>query len=281
MKTNKYKLFYLLICAGIVLLFSGGAQAQSTSVAVSPASIDAKVKPGSSYTQSFTLSNNTAAPLRFRCSAGDIWYDENNNRLNGRPGTLPRSASLWMQFTPSEIIVAPNSSAVVKAVITVPSTASGSYFTVPVFEGLPVEKPLADGAKQINVSTAAIGVKFRGLMLMTTEEGTEYNVEIMSGQISPPTDSREMEINLDLRNRGNAHAKVRGAFAILDASGKLAGRGNIEEKRYLPTQRALLQSKWAGELPPGNYTCLVTLSYNRVGLEPTSLVYEIPFTVKK
>ncbi len=279
---NKCRLFYLFICAVIALpLLAGETQAQAASVAISPASIDAKVKSGSSYTQTFTLSNNTAVPLRFRCSVNDIWYDQNNNRLNGRPGTLPRSASLWMQFTPSEVIVAPHSSALVKAVITIPQHATGSYFTVPVFEALPIEKPSIGNAVQINTSTASIGIKFRGLMLLTTEEGAEYNVEIMGGQISPPTESRELEINLDLRNRGTAHAKVRGAFAILNASGKLAGRGTIEEKRYLPTQRANLQSKWSGELPPGNYTCVVTLSYNRVGSEPVSLVYELPLTVKK
>ncbi len=116
--------------------------------------------------------------------------------------------------------------------------------------------------------------------MFTTVEGSEYNVEIMGGRITPPTASSELEMTLDLRNRGTAHAKVRGAYAILNAAGTLAGRGKIEEKTYLPTQRKILSSKWSGELPPGNYTCLVTLSYNRVGLEPTSLLYEIPFVVK-
>lgn len=281
MKMNIYKLFYLLIFIGTFLMFSSEAQAQSASVAISPASIDARVKPGASYTQNFTITNNTGERLRFRCSVEDVWYDEQNRRLTGRAGTLPRSASLWTQFTPSEIIIEPHSSATVKAVITVPQTAAGSFNIVPVFEGMPADKPVADAIVKTSTATATIGIRFRGLMLLTTTEGAEYNVEIMGGQISPPTGSREMEINLDLRNRGNAHAKVRGAFAILDASGKLTGRGNIEEKRYLPTQRTNLHSKWSGELPPGNYTCVVTLSYNRVGLEPTSLVYEIPFTVKK
>ena len=83
-----------------------------------------------------------------------------------------------------------------------------------------------------------------------------------------------------MRNRGNAHAKVRGAFAILDANGKLAGRGSLDEKKLLPTQRKTISSKWSGELRPGDYTAIVTLSYDHVGMEPTSLVQEIPFRVK-
>jgi hypothetical protein len=270
---TKYKLIFLLIT---LLISFGAAQAQQASVAITPASIDAKVKRGASYTQNFTISNNTGAPLKFRCSVNDMWYDEQNNRLTGRAGTYPRSASLWIQFTPSEVTVEANSSAVIKAVITIPQGASGSFYSVPVFEGMPIDKSPA----MANISTASIGVRFRGMMMFTTDEGSEYNVEIMDGKISPPTVSSEMELNLDLRNRGSAHARVRGAFAILNATGALAGRGNIEEKRYLPQQRNFIKGKWAGELPPGKYTCVVTLSYNRIGLEPTSMVREIPFEVK-
>jgi hypothetical protein len=116
--------------------------------------------------------------------------------------------------------------------------------------------------------------------MLTTSEGSEYNVEVMSGSITPPTASTEFQMNLDLRNRGTAHAKVRGAYAILNSAGTLAGRGTIGEKTFLPTQRKSLESRWSGELAPGNYICVATLSYNRVGLEPSSLIYEIPFTVK-
>lgn len=278
---NKYKFLNLLFFSAIVLAGCFGvARAQQTSVALSPASIDAKVKRGSSYTQNFTLTNNTGTRLRFRCYANDMWYDEQNKRLTGRAGTLPRSASLWMQFTPSEIVVEPNSSAVVKAVITIPQGVSGSFYTVPVFEGMPADKPVTANIALEDLATALLEIRFRGLMMFTTEEGSEYNIEIMGGRISPPTISSELELNLDLKNRGTAHAKVRGAYAILNSAGNLAGRGTIEEKRYLPSQRDAIKSKWSGELPPGNYICVVTLSYNRVGLEPASLVYEIPFKVE-
>ncbi|HLM62381.1 MAG TPA: hypothetical protein VK308_16385, partial [Pyrinomonadaceae bacterium] len=97
---------------------------------------------------------------------------------------------------------------------------------------------------------------------------------------TPPTASTELQLSINLSNTGKAHAKVRGAYAILNSAGKLAGRGTIEEKTYLPTQRKTIDSLWSEELPPGNYICVATLSYNRVGAEPASLVYEIPFTVK-
>jgi hypothetical protein len=269
----RYK-FFLLIC--LLSACCNAALAQPASVGITPASIDAKVKRGASYTQNFTIVNSTGAALKFRSSVQDIWYDEQNKRVTGRPGTLNRSASLWIQFTPTEFTVEANTSSVVKATITVPLSATGSFYAVPIFEGIPVDK----AATQTNVSTASIGVRFRGLIMLTTDEGAEYNIEITDGKVSPPTASTELELNLDLRNRGTAHAKLRGAFAILNADGALAGRGNFSEKRLFPAQRNFIKTKWAGELARGKYACIVTLSYDRIGSEPTSVVYEIPFEVK-
>jgi len=254
--------------------------AQQASISITPASIDTKIKAGASYTQRFTLTNSTNERLRFRCSSNDMWYDEQNRRITARAGTMPRSASLWIQFTPSFVIVEPNSSSVVTATITVPQNATGSFYTVPVFEATPEDKPIWRAAA-VEWSKASISIRFQALMALTTETGSEYNVEIMGSKILPPTATSELELSLDLRNRGSAHAKVRGAFAILDPSGQLVGRGTIDEKRLLPSQRNFVKSKWAGVLIPGGYTCVVTLSYNRIGLEPTSLVHEISFTVNE
>lgn len=270
----------LIITVVALLICTGSALAQTASVTITPASVDTKVKAGVSYTKNFTIVNNSNEPLRFRASSEDVWIDENNARKEGRPGTLPRSASLWIQFTPSEIVVEPHATAVLKALITVPQSATGSFYTVPVFDVTPASKPFVTNAALTSIASASIGVRFRTLVMLTTETGAEYNVEIMGANITAPTSASELELNLDLRNRGNAHAKVRGAFAILDAAGQLAGRGTIEEKRFLPTQQKPLKGTWAGELQPGSYTCLVTLSYNRIGMEPTSLVKEVSFKVK-
>ena len=270
----------LIVTVLALLICSGSALSQTASVTITPASVDTRVKPGASYTKNFTLVNNSDERLRFRASAEDVWIDENNARQEGRPGTLPRSASLWIQFTPNEVVIEPHGTAVIKALITVPQGLAGSFYTVPVFDVAPVKTSVITNAALTNVATASIGVRFRTLMMLTTETGAEYNVELTGAKVTPPTASSELELNLDLHNRGNAHAKMRGAFAILDSAGQLAGRGTIDEKRILPTQQKALKGKWAGELKPGDYTCVITLSYNRIGMEPASLVKEVSFKVK-
>jgi hypothetical protein len=274
----KQKLLFFFASACIALLCSAGNSIRAQSLGLTPAIMDATVKRGHTYTNTFTLSNGTNTRLRVRCLVSDYWYDEHNQRITGRAGTLPRSASLWVQFTPSEFIIEPRSSGTVQAIITVPLRASGGYYVAPVFEtedaDASARAPQAEG-----MARATMKLRFEGLLLLTTEDATEYNVEIMAGKIASPTASSPLEMNLDVRNRSTAHARVRGVYALLYASGKLAGRGKIEEKRYMPGQHDSIKTLWAGELAPGLYTALVTLSYDRAGMEPTTLIYELPFEV--
>jgi hypothetical protein len=180
-----------------------------------------------------------------------------------------------VQFAPSEIIIEPHSSGTVNAMITVPPGASGGYYTVPIFETEPADVSTpAPGTAQANIR-----VRLEGLLLLTTDIATEYSVEVMAARVTAPTSASPLEMSLDVRNRGTSHARVHGVFALLDASGKLAGRGKIDEKRYMPGQRKLHKTNWAGELAPGSYTALVTLSYDRAGMAPATLVHEIPFAV--
>lgn len=277
---RRHALPTIVICACAALLSGvlSGARARAQSLGLTPALVEAKVKRGATYTASFSISNNTRTPMRFRAAAGDYWYDEHNARVTGPPGTLPRSASLWVQFSPAEFVVEGNSSATVKAVITVPAAAGGSYYTSPIFEGEPTDA--APSPPHTGPIIASVAIRFRGLLLLTTEEAAEYNVEITNGSAVPPTAASALEIRLGVRNRGTAHARTRGIFAIVNASGSLAGRGRLEEKSFLPGQHDTLKAQWTGELPPGQYRAVVTLTYDRVGLEPATLLYEIPFEVR-
>ncbi|MBV9211496.1 MAG: hypothetical protein JOZ52_12735 [Acidobacteria bacterium] len=280
---HSIKFLFLSLCACVALTFSASVaraqQPQPQSLGLAPAFVDANVKRGTTYVQNFTIANQTTTRLRFRCSTADYWYDEQNGRLMGRPGTLPRSASTWMQFTPSEVVIEPNSSAVIKAVISVPQDAAGGYYTVPLFEGEPFVNEPKETESQ-HTSNASFAVRLGGLLMLAVEATSEYNVEVMGGKVTPPSASSELEMELDIRNRSNAHARLRGIFAILDAGGKMVGRGRIEEKRYLPGQRETLKAPWSGELAPGSYVAVITFTYDRAGLEPATLIYELPFEIK-
>jgi hypothetical protein len=278
------KLFIaLLFLANLLLACLSQAQAQQPSVGITPASVDAQITPGASYTQVFSLINQTAVRLRFHCWVGDVWYDQQNQQVTGNAGKLPRSGSLWLQFSPIDVVLEPHSVGTTRAVVTVPPGVAGSYYLMPIFEGAPDTSQAVDAAAPARgiTASAAIGIRFRAIMMLTTEFGAEYNVEIMGGQITPPTATSEFTLLLDVRNRGTAHANLHGAFAILNEAGALVGRGKLADKRVLPGQRKNLEGGWAGDPPPaGTYTCVITLSHDRVGADPTAIVYELPFEIK-
>jgi hypothetical protein len=269
------------ICALLLVLLGLSVQSETRaqSLGINPASVDANVKRGASYQKDFTISNSTSIRVHLRCSVGDFWYGANNERIDGPAGTLPRSASTWVQFSPSEVVIEPNTSATVRALITVPSDAGGGYYTTPIFEA-EAAAPQSGMAAAAKAGAASITVRFKGLILLTTDDATEYNVEIKSGHISAPTASAPLSFELDLRNRSTAHVRIRGDFAIIDETGKLAGRGKIDEKRYLPGQQDWLKANWGGELAHGHYIVVITLTYERAGMEAATLVYELPLDVR-
>lgn len=267
-------LFTVLVLAGIVFECFCANSAQAQSLTLAPAVLEAQVRRGATYANTFRLMNSTDARLRVHCSVNDYWYDDNNRRITGRPGTLPRSASSWIQFSSTELVLEPHSSASVKFVISVPRDAAGGYYTSPTFETEAVDEPPAGGDP---TSRAKIKIRFQGLLLLTTTDATEYNVEIMGVQISPPTASKSLELSVDVRNRSTAHTRVGGMFALLDPSGKLACRGKIKEKRFLPGEQNTLKTAWVGELASGHYRAIVTLNYDRAGAEPLTISYELPF----
>jgi hypothetical protein len=109
-----------------------------------------------------------------------MWFDEQNRRVTAKAGSQPRSASVWIQFSPSEVVVEPHTSGVVKATITVPGDAAGSFYTVPIFEVAPLEKTVIPKSANAFTATASIALRFCALMMLTTETGAEFNVEIMN-----------------------------------------------------------------------------------------------------
>src|ERR1044072_906885 len=186
---NPRKIFLLVAALFTALIYGfGSANVQAQTLSITPAFVEAKVKRGATYNKDFTLVNNTKTRLRFRFSVVDYWYNEDDQHLDGRPGTRPHSASLWVQFSPKELIIEANSSATVKAIISVPQTASGGYYTRPVFEAEDADAP----ARQVGVTTAAVAINFRGLMMLTTEDNAEYNVEVLGGQVAPPSATSPM-----------------------------------------------------------------------------------------
>ena len=62
------RLYVYVVCVCGLLLSAGAkAHAQKQSLGLTPALVDANVRRGLTYTQNFTVVNNTTTRLRFHC----------------------------------------------------------------------------------------------------------------------------------------------------------------------------------------------------------------------
>lgn len=268
---NRLPFLHSLTLFCLISLCSAAAFAQKQSVGLSPASVDAEVERGKIYTQEYTVNNQTTTRVRFRATAADIWYDEKNQPVEDRAGTLPHSAATWIQFNPAEIIIEPMSAGKFTTIITVPENASGGHYARLFFDGEAADQPKEGSA-------ATVAFRLGGLLLLATANSI-YRLEVVESHVSPPTAATGLKLTLDVANLSNSHILLRGSYALLDANNRVAGRGKIVEKRYFPGQRQSLEALWGGELKPGNYTAIITLTYPRAGTEPATTVHQQSFVV--
>lgn len=265
---NKLKLIISLIHISIFLLGGIGiGKAQPTQrswILVPPTSIDTRVKNEADYAQSFINKNNTGVRFHSRCLIEDIGFDEIENSLTYRPGSLPHSALPWLQFTPTKIATEPHNSITVKA--TVSDKRLGDLL---IFDKWKAENI---SSNILTKRVSSIENKFCGLVLFTNILGAVYSINSKSGQNSPLTTTSKL--NLNLGNRKIADEQLHGAFAILKSSEKPIKRKNIEENIYLPTQT----NKLSGE-PIAINRPDFTLNYSRVRLETFSRSFQPHFTI--
>src|SRR5262249_25603447 len=105
---------------------SQGAMAQS--LALSPADVREKFKPGVPFEIALATSNSGDVPVEMSVQITDFWYNEKNEKIFSEPGTSPRSAANWIQFVPEHFSVAPGASQKLRAIVTPPKDATGGYY---------------------------------------------------------------------------------------------------------------------------------------------------------
>lgn len=261
----------VLIFALIFGCFELTASAQNAGVGVSPLVIETTAEKGGAFVSRFTVTNNLPTPVVVRASVKDVWHD-GGRRVEAEPGTQPRSASSWLRFNPSEVVVKPRGTATIEAVVSVPPSASGSYYTMPVFDF-----SRADGAGGEGPG-AKVGFRFQGRIVVTTPDAAPA-LKIAGGEVAPPTNATPLVLTLDLSNTGNAHLAPAVTFAVVDGSGRLVGRGKMPTRKLMPSESAPASGTWAGELPPGRYNVVSSVSY-KAGPDTTkTVVKEITFAV--
>lgn len=268
-RPNIWKFSAITISIGLSMLPASPAVGQSLGLA--PAEVQATIVPGQPVQFEVGVSNNTEAPVAMRTTVSDFWYNDKNDKLFGPPGSLPRSASNWIEFVPRNFTVPAHGTTKVKVTITPPFDVAGGYYAVLFLESKPelVREATADG------KALYADVRLGSLILLTAAKTEEESIGVSEATLSPPALDHNFNLKFLLANESNTHLFPLPKVAVLDSNNKLVGRAESESRRFLPGQKDWIEVPWAGVLPPGNYKAILTLLYGRDKL----YTQEFPFAV--
>ncbi len=267
------RFFRLCSVLGAATLWLGLAALplEAQSLALAPAEVQYRFKPGQPFQFDLSVSNDGGTPVLMRVTVTDLWYNEKNEKLFGPPGSSPRSAANWIEFVPRQFTVPAQGTRKVKVTVTPPLQVSGGYYAVIFAESKPELGQVATAERKAVYTNIRLG----SLILLRGENTEQYAVDVSDAQFTPPEANRTMKLDFQLSNNSNTHIFPEARVAILNSRHELVAKAEGEMKRFLPQQNDRLSVSWAGTLPPGSYIAILTVVYGQDRI----YTQEFPFTV--
>jgi hypothetical protein len=267
-KTIRLRPSLLILAAAFYL--GMGLHASAQSLGLAPAQVVEKFKPGVPFEFDLSTVNTGDAAVDMSVEVTDLWYDEKNEKTFSAPGTSPRSAANWIQFVPDRFQVGPHGTQKMKAIVTPPADAHGGYYAVLFVQSKP--QLSFNKAEGKGVFTS---MRIGCLVLLRAENTEDYKIQLSDLSVTPPNDTRGLSVDFNLLNASNTHVFPVARIAVLDANHKLTAKAESPEKRFLPGQKDAMHVEWAGKLPAGNYTAVLTVAYGEDRIE----TQQVPFSV--
>jgi hypothetical protein len=211
--------------------------------------------PGGTASGIVVVYNRSGRRVRFRVSVEDIAVRPNGTVDVLRPGSTPWSLAALTRVLPSEFDLDSDRSLPVRVTVTVPADARGGRYGAVVVAPTPVLQTTGV------TGTVSVVVPKLACRLLVRVRGTE----VISGDILTMVAASRPDGGADARllfkNTGNVHVRVVGFVAILDATGRQAGKVVLPDVVVLPSGVREFRVTWATPLAPGSYLVRAVLDY--------------------
>jgi hypothetical protein len=237
-------IFYAAIAAG-----QTPATTAST-LALSPALIMLRCKPGQSTTQTLTIVNHTSTDLSFNLATEDVVVRE-GKRVFLPAGQLANGIASTSVATPSSVLVKAGTDTSVQVTLTLPPETE-QRAVVTFFRSV---TPIASGGS-VGLS-ASLGT------LITFNLTGNANVNIGKVEVSPQTPAANMILSEELHNNGSEPILPLGVVVILNASGKRVAKASFKVQRLLPGERLIFAATNPEQLPSGSYRTMSSFEFER------------------
>jgi hypothetical protein len=228
------------------------ASSRSDGIALAPARFELEMQPGSETTVVVNLDYHTARtdaqPSRIVANLNDWNIDERGDLQFYKAGTMERSASPWIIYSPSEVTVQPGQTHSIRVTISVPKDATpGDHLSSLVVEQRPDTIKFNRSARQMLVRFR-MAAMFYITVPQTIRRGTLENLQAVGGP-------QGITVTPTLKNEGNSAIRPLSSVQITDSGGRTVAE--IAEGESLPVLGGSLLSKALHidkTLPPGTYT---------------------------
>lgn len=222
---------------------------------ISPIRAEHQVAGGSSETNIIQVRNEGTRPERVKVYLEDWTMDRKGNITYSRPGKNPNSCAPWIQVNPTDFRLDPGTREVRYTITVPPGAKSGSYWTVIIFEGLPLQEGKPKGKK--------MGVHGRiGTIVYQTLGNPEIKANFQDFKVD--TSKKEPTFVLTLANGGSGFYRIKKSFVtVKDSKGAEVDRLEVPEVPLLPGATRDLEIKPKKTLPKGEYLAEATLDVGR------------------
>jgi hypothetical protein len=225
-----------------------GAAKPRSSVSLAPAVVMVRGKPGQSYTQILTLTNQTRQEFVFEMVAQDVVVRE-GRRSFVPAGDTAGSIAATAVFSQKQAAVQAGQSTSVAVTFTMPP-GTELRAAVALFEG--VNKISTGGPVTM---TASLGALF------TFTVSNNFQVEGLPIEVTAQSATANLGISQVLMNKGTEPIVASGTAAVLNEKGKLLGKTLFDGKRLLPGEQSAFRAEYPGELRKGRYRVLASFQY--------------------
>jgi hypothetical protein len=220
------------------------------SIALSPAIIMVRCRPGQSTTQTMTIVNHTAGEVRFNLTTEDVVVRD-GKRSFSPAGQIANGIAASAVASPASVAVKPGEEASVNVTLTLPPE-TGQRAVVTFFRGAVG----TTGSGKVGLG-ASLGT------LITFNASSDYQVEAGPVQASPQTPTSNMVFSEELRNTGSEPVIPKGVVVVLNASGKRVAKATFTHQRLLPAERLIFAATNPAHLAPGRYRTLSSFEFER------------------
>ncbi len=224
---------------------SGGPEA---SIALSPAIIMVRAKPGQSTTQTLTIVNHTANEVSFNLATEDVVVRD-GRRSYAPAGQIANGIASSSVASPASVVVKAGEEASAQITFTLPPE-TGQRAVVTFFRGVVA----APGGGAIGMG-ASLGT------LITFNLSSDYQVTPGPVEASLQTPEANVILSEELRNSGSEPVIPKGVVVILNASGKRVAKATINPQRLLPGERLIFTATNPARLAPGHYRTLSSFEF--------------------